>query len=553
MNLNSAITESGAVTALYCRLSCDDDNEGESLSIENQKKLLTQYADEKGFFNTRFYVDDGISGTTFERDGFNAMLNDVQNGEVKTVIVKDMSRFGRDYIQVGMYTEILFPQNNVRFIAINDSYDSANGDNDFIPFKNIMNEWYARRRLRLTLDTSKKIKAVNRARARAGEHLTSNVPYGYIKNPDNPKQWIIDEEAAEVVREIFQLYLQGMNTNQISVSLSSRQILVPTAYKSIHGIVNRKFTDETKFLWNGGTITRILENGSYVGNTVNGKSMRKSFKIKKRINVSQEEWQIVPNTHEAIIERETWELVQKIRQGRRRNVKHNHQIPVLSGHLFCADCGRKLYYVKPPKQAEYYCCSGFRKRINSCTGHYIRADVVEQLLIRQINDVMKFVSEYEDEFVRQVMERGTAEQLKQTNSLKKTADAAKRRIEQIDSVISQLYEDKVVGEITAEMFTKLSAKYIAEQEEQSAALKVAQKELVTLEAKKTDTTKFIDLVRKYSQITELTPQILNEFIDKVTVHQAVKVDGKRRQDIEVYFNGVGQISSDAEKKSETTE
>ena len=501
----------------------------------------------KGFFNTRFYVDDGISGTTFERDGFKTMLNDVQNGEVKTVIVKDMSRFGRDYIQVGMYTEILFPQNNVRFIAINDSYDSANGDNDFIPFKNIMNKWYARRRLRLTLDTSKKIKAVNRAKARAGEHLTSNVPYGYIKNPDNPKQWIIDEEAAGVVREIFQLYLQGMNTNQISVSLSSRQILVPTAYKSIHGIVNRKFTDETKFLWNGGTITRILENGSYVGNTVNGKSMRKSFKIKKRINVSQEEWQIVPNTQEAIIDCETWNLVQKIRQGRRRNVKHNHQIPVLSGHLFCADCGRKLYYVKPPEQAEYYCCSGFRKRINSCTGHYIRADVVEQLLIRQINDVMKFVSEYEDEFVRQVMERGTAEHLKQTSSLKKTIDTAKRRIEQIDSVISQLYEDKVVGEITAEIFTKLSAKYIAEQEEQSAALKVAQKELVTLEAKKTDTTKFIDLVRKYSQITELTPQILNEFIDKVTVHQAVKVDGKRRQDIEVYFNGVGLISSDAEK------
>jgi len=540
MNLNSAITESGAVTALYCRLSCDDDNEGESLSIENQKKLLTQYADEKGFFNTRFYVDDGISGTTFERDGFKAMLNDVQNGEVKTVIVKDMSRFGRDYIQVGMYTEILFPQNNVRFIAINDSYDSANGDNDFIPFKNIMNEWYAK-------DTSKKIKAVNRARARAGEHLTSNVPYGYIKNPDNPKQWIIDEEAAEVVREIFQLYLQGMNTNQISVSLSSRQILVPTAYKSIHGIVNRKFTDETKFLWNGGTITRMLENGAYVGNTVNGKSMRKSFKIKKRINVSQEEWQIVPNTQEAIIDCETWNLVQKIRQGRRRNVKHNHQIPVLSGHLFCADCGRKLYYVKPPEQAEYYCCSGYRKRTHSCTGHHIRADVVEQILIRQINDVMKFVSEYEDEFVRQVMERGTAEHLKQTSSLKKTIDTAKRRIEQIDSVISQLYEDKVVGEITSEMFTKLSAKYIAEQEEQSASFKVAQKELVALEAKKTDTTKFIDLVRKYSQITELTPQILNEFIDKVTVHQAVKVDGKRRQDIEVYFNRVGLISSDAEK------
>ena len=559
MNLNSAITESGAVTALYCRLSCDDDNEGESLSIENQKKLLTQYADEKGFFNTRFYVDDGISGTTFERDGFKAMLNDVQNGEVKTVIVKDMSRFGRDYIQVGMYTEILFPQNNVRFIAINDSYDSANGDNDFIPFKNIMNEWYARRRLRLTLDTSKKIKAVNRAKARAGEHLTSNVPYGYIKNPDNPKQWIIDEEAAEVVREIFQLCLQGLKMNQIANILCARKVLIPTVYKSVNGIVNRNFNEETKYFWNSDTVSRILANRCYAGDTVNGKTTKKSFKIKKRIDLSPEEWQIVPNTHEAIIDRETWELVQKIRQGRRRDVKHNHQIPVLSGHLFCADCRRKLYYVKPPKQAEYYCCSGYRKRTHSCTGHHIRADVVEQILMRQINDVMKFVSEYEDEFVRQVMERGTAEHLKQTSLLKKTIDTAKRRIEQIDSVISQLYEDKVVGEITAEMFTKLSAKYIAEQEEQSSVFQKARKELSDLEAKKTDVGKIVAIVKKHSHITELSPQILNELVDKVVVHQAEKVDGKRRQDIEVYFNGVGQmlpsrqISPDAEKKSETTE
>ena len=502
MNLNSAITESGAVTALYCRLSCDDDNDGESLSIENQKKLLTQYADEKGFFNTRFYVDDGISGTTFERDGFKAMLNDVQNGEVKTVIVKDMSRFGRDYIQVGMYTEILFPQNNVRFIAINDSYDSANGDNDFIPFKNIMNEWYAK-------DTSKKIKAVNRARARAGEHLTSNVPYGYIKNPDNPKQWIIDEESADVVREIFQLCLQGLKMNQIANNLCARKVLIPTVYKSVNGIVNRNFNEETKYFWNSDTVSRILANRCYAGDTVNGKTTKKSFKIKKRIDLSPEEWQIVPNTQEAIIDCETWNLVQKIRQGRRRNVKHNHQIPVLSGHLFCADC------------------------INSCTGHYIRADVVEQLLIRQINDVMKFVSEYEDEFVRQVMERGTAEQLKQTNSLKRTADAAKRRIEQIDSIISQLYEDKVAGQITAEMFTKLSAKYIAEQKDQSSVFQQARKELSDLEAKKTDVGKIVAIVKKHSHITELSPQILNELVDKV-----VKVDGKRRQGIEVWADFV---------------
>ena len=535
MNLNSATTEKGSVTALYCRLSCDDDNEGESLSIENQKKLLTQYAEEKGFFNTRFYVDDGISGTTFERDGFKRMMSDVQSGEVKTVIVKDMSRFGRDYIQVGMYTEILFPQNNVRFIAINDSYDSVNGDNDFIPFKNIMNEWYAK-------DTSKKIKAVNRAKARAGEHLTSNVPYGYLKNPENPKQWIIDDEAAEVVREIFQLCLKGLNMNQIATGLGARKILVPTAYKSVHGIVKRKFADDTKFSWNSDTVSRILANRSYAGDTVNGKTTKKSFKIKKRIDVSPDEWQIVPDTHEPIIDRETWELVQKIRQGRRRNVRHNYQIPILSGHLFCADCGSKLYYVKPPKQAEYYCCAGYRKR-KCCTGHHIRADVVEQLLLRQINSVMEYVSEFEEEFTRQVMERGTAEQQKQSSAQKKTIDTAKRRLDQIDGIIAKLYEDKVMGEITAEMFAKLSAKYITEQDEQTAALKSAQKELTALETKKTDVTRFVGLVRQYSHISELTPQILNEFIDKVTVHQAEKVDGKRRQDIEVYFNGVGQILS----------
>ena len=539
--------ENEKITALYERLSRDDEMVGDSNSIVNQKKMLEDYAKQNGYTNIEHFTDDGYSGGSFDRPDWKRMVAGIEDGSIGTVIVKDMSRIGRDYLQVGFYTEVMFKEKEVHFIAIANGVDNQKRESsEFAPFLNIMNEWYIR-------DSSRKVTTVLRARGMEGKHTTNNAIYGYRKSEEDKNQWVIDEEAAEVVREIFQLYLQGMNTNQISVSLSSRQILVPTAYKSIHGIVNRKFTDETKFLWNGGTITRILENGSYVGNTVNGKSMRKSFKIKKRINVSQEEWQIVPNTQEAIIDCETWNLVQKIRQGRRRNVKHNHQIPVLSGHLFCADCGRKLYYVKPPKQAEYYCCSGFRKRINSCTGHYIRADVVEQLLIRQINDVMKFVSEYEDEFVRQVMERGTAEQLKQTNSLKRTADVAKRRIEQIDSVISQLYEDKVVGEITAEMFTKLSAKYIAEQEEQSAALKVAQKELVTLEAKKTDTTKFIDLVRKYSQITELTPQILNEFIDKVTVHQAVKVDGKRRQDIEVYFNGVGQISSDAEKKSETTE
>lgn len=295
--------------------------------------------------------------------------------------------------------------------------------------------------------------------------------------------------------------------NQIATKLCARKILIPTAYKAVHGIVNRKFAEDTKFSWKSDTVSRILANRSYIGDTVNGKTTKKSFKIKKRIDVSPDEWQIVPDTHEAIIDRDTWELVQKIRQGRRRNVRHNYQIPILSGHLFCADCGSKLYYVKPPKQAEYYCCAGYRKH-KSCTGHFIRADIVEQLLIRQINSVMDYVSEFEDEFIRQVMERGTAEQLKQINALKKTIDTAKRRLDQIDSIIAKLYEDKVVGEITGEMFTKLSAKYITEQEEQNVSLKSAQKELTVLETKKTDVARFIGLVKQYSHISELTPQIL---------------------------------------------
>ena len=320
------------ITALYERLSKDDEVQGESNSIVNQKRMLTQYAEQHGYVNIEHYTDDGWTGTNFDRPDWKRMLADIEAGKVGTVIVKDMSRIGRDYLQVGFYTEVMFREKGVHFIAISNGVDSERRESaEFAPFLNIMNEWYVR-------DTSRKITTVLKARGMSGKaHTTNRCCYGYKKSADNPDKWVIDEEAAEVVREIFQLCLKGLNMNQIATGLGARKILVPTAYKSVHGIVKRKFADDTKFSWHGDTVSRILANRSYAGDTVNGKTTKKSFKIKKRIDVSPDEWQIVPDTHEPIIDRETWELVQKIRQGRRRNVRHNYQIPILSGHLFCAD------------------------------------------------------------------------------------------------------------------------------------------------------------------------------------------------------------------------
>ena len=379
------------ITALYCRLSQDDKLEGDSNSIINQKKILKKYALDRGYTNIQFYIDDGVSGTTFNRAGFQSMIADVETGKVKRVIVKDMSRLGRDYLQVGMYTEIFFPEHDVHFIAVNDGVDSNQEDNEFTPFRNIINEWYAK-------DTSKKIRAVKRSKGMAGEHIGSHPPYGYMKNPENKKEWIIDEEAAEVVREIFRLCVGGYGPTQIANILTERKILCPTYYALEKGGKPRTALPADKYTWNGPVVAKILDRMDYLGHTVNFKTHVKSYKVHKTIYNSPDQCKVFEGTHEAIIDKETFEIVQKIRAGKRRPTRMG-EMPMFSGLLYCADCGRKLSFHRKaddPPEKHHYLCDNYRSNTANCTMHYIRNVVVERIVLENLKEVIQYVYNYED-------------------------------------------------------------------------------------------------------------------------------------------------------------
>ena len=393
------VLSSDEITALYCRLSQDDKQEGDSNSIINQKKILKKYAMDRGYTNIQFYIDDGISGTTFNRAGFQSMIADVESGKVKRVIVKDMSRLGRDYLQVGMYTEIFFPEHDVHFIAVNDGVDSNQEDNEFTPFRNIINEWYAK-------DTSKKIRAVKRSKGMAGEHIGSHPPYGYRKNPENKKEWIVDEEAAEVVREIFRLCVSGYGPTQIAKMLTEREILCPTYYALERGEKPRTVLPPHKYAWNGPVVAMILDRVDYLGHTVNFKTHNKSYKCHKKIKHTPDQWKVFEDTHEAIIDKETFEIVQKIRAGKRRPTRMG-EMPMFSGLLYCADCGSKLTFHRKadePAEKHHYICGNYRSNTSNCTMHYIRNVVVERIVLENLKEVIRYVSNYEDEFVRMVMD-----------------------------------------------------------------------------------------------------------------------------------------------------
>lgn len=528
------------ITALYCRLSHDDELQGESNSITFQRQLLSKYAEENHFVNTQFYIDDGISGTTFNRPDFQRMMKDVENGTVRTIIVKDMSRFGRNYLEVGMYTEIMFPEKGIHFIAINDGVDSEKGDNDFTPFRNIINEWYAK-------DTSRKIKSAFKTKGLSGEHITSNVPYGYIKSKDNPKLWVIDETAAEVVRMIFRMCSEGMGPTRIANELSKKNILAPTAYKAINKIVARGFQNDDKYIWHTRTVSSILANKAYIGHTVNFRFSKVSYKSKKRIDIPESEWKIFEDTHEPIIDEELWNIVQKLRQNKRRNIKRTNEQHILSGRLFCADCGGKLYFVNTAgtnNQASYFCCSTYRKTKGKCTGHYIRSDIVVQLITAHIRELISFVSEYEAEFIQIVSDNTLNENRKQYNAYKKSLEKAENRIKELNTIIMQLYEDRVAGRITTEIFSNLSSAYSTEQETLFQNIAEYRHLIEEYDEKKADTNQFMKIVKKYTNVSELTPGILNEFIDKVYVHQKEKVNGKATQKVDIYFNGIGNVDLD---------
>ena len=529
------------ITALYARLSQEDALDGESNSIANQKKILLKYAQDNGFPNPTFFIDDGVSGVTFDRPGWNEMIHLAEAGTVKTVIVKDMSRMGRDYLKVGYYTESFFAERDIRYIAINDGVDSDKGDNDFTPFRNLFNDFYAR-------DTSKKIRAVMRSKGNAGEHLSTNPPYGYIKDPADKKRWIVDEEAAEVVKRIFDLCIAGKGPMQIAKILTADKVLTVKAYYAKR---DGKAMPDNLYRWDYKSIAGILERPEYTGCTVNFKTYSNSHKLKKRLQNTPENYRIFPNTQPAIIEEKIFERVQELRTNKRRPTKTGRQ-GLFSGLLYCADCGEKLYFCTTnsftPKQ-EHYVCSNYKSNTGTCSAHFIREETLKLFVLQRIFDVTAMFFDDIQSFQNMVYQQRFAEAEKAVKRQKKELEQARKRIAELDRIFKRIYEDDINGTISHERFLKLSAEYEAEQKELTEFVKAEQAAVDTYEQDRTDFDSFAVVIRKYVGIRELTPTIINEFVKKIVVHAPDKSSGHRRQKIEIVWNFIGELEQDEDKQT----
>ena len=522
------------ITALYCRLSRDDDLAGDSNSIVNQKNILIKYANDNGFRNTRFFIDDGVSGTTFEREGFKSMLSEIENGNVDTVIVKDMSRFGRDYLKVGFYTEVLFVEKNVRFIAINNGIDSASQtDSDFTPFLNIMNEFYAR-------DTSKKIKAVLKAKGESGKYLSTIPPYGYMKNPDDKKQWIVDEPAAQVVKRIFRLCLEGYGPTKIARLLEQEKILKPSAYWEQRD--GKAHKSEKIYNWNGDSISCILERKEYLGHMVNFKTTKKSYKTKHKIWNPVEKRVVFENTHEPIIDLDIWERVQELRKNKRRPTKTGKS-NMFAGMAYCADCKNKMYYCTSryfESRQDYFVCSGANKGKDVCgSKHYIRAVVLEQGVLEHLKYVIGYISAFEQQFRTAMGEKHKSDIKKEMAAKRKQLAKTENRIVELDRLFKCIYEDKSKGILSESRFQMLADDYEKEQEELQKQIEKLTVEIAETEEQSGNLERFIAKVHKYLDLQELTPAILNDLVKRVYVHAPQIVDGKRTQEIDICYDLMG--------------
>ena len=510
--------------------------DGESNSITNQKLILKKYADDNGFRNTVFYVDDGISGTTFERDGFKEMMNDVENGKVGIVITKDLSRLGRDYLKTGEYVEIIFPDYDVRYIAINDNVDTFKGDNEFMAFKNIFNDWYAR-------DCSKKIIAVFKAKGQSGKHLCPPI-YGYRKSDTDKDLWVIDEVAADVVRKIYRLCIDGYGPVQIARILTEQGIPTPTAYAISQG-KNPNNKNARLHRWGANTICHILEKPEYIGHTVNFRTHMKSYKVHKIVYNPEEDFMIFENTHEPIVTKQEFELVQELRKNKRRPQKSDVVNP-FAGIVYCAECGERMYLSRRknerPEQ-EHMRCSTYAKEQDKCSVHYIRTCVLNEIVLGELNKLLATVKADEDNFLQTAMNNSVQKKSSEITKAKKTVKQAEKRIAELDKLFTRLYEDNVLGKLSDERFTMMSTAY----EEEQQKLKATVSELTALidasEKKSSDVTAFLEIVRKYEHITRLTPEIMHELIEKIVVHEADKSSGKRVQQIDIYYRFDVAISS----------
>lgn len=525
------------ITALYERLSHDDELQGESNSITNQKKLLSDYAKEHGLTNIKHYTDDGISGTRFDRPGFMEMMNSVKNEEIGTVIIKDMSRLGRDYLMVGQIQEML-RQKGVRLIAINDNHDSLNGDDDFLPFRNIMNEWYAK-------DTSKKIRSVFRAKGNAGKHVMSICPYGYLKDEKDGDHWIVDEEAAEVVRRIFRMTMEGKGPYQIAQILKEERVELPTVHMAkFNQGANRNKKLISPYNWGSSVIASILSRREYLGHTVNFKT-EKHFKDKKSHYVSEDNWVIFENTHEAIIDQETFDNVQRLRGRVRRYPDGWGEAHPLTGLMFCADCGSKLYVhrVNNGKRIAYFCCSGYTTAKGKIckSGHRIKADDVLDLIKSLLQSINTFANEDHDEFIESLKASQETRSDTEIKCLKEKVLSKKSRLKELEKLICRIYEDNVLGKLSNERYYHLDEQYSDEQDKLKDEIKEIESRLDSYKEEKKSVDKFAKLIQKYESFDELTTIMINEFVDKIVVHEREKKwTTETTQQIDVYFNFIGK-------------
>ena len=527
------------VTAfLYERLSRDDNMDGESYSIGNQKKLLTKVAKEKGYTNLVHFFDDGISGVTMDRPGFADMIQQLEQGKAAAVFVKDLSRLGRNYIEVGRLTEEFFPNHDIRLVAVSDNIDTDEGENELAPIRNLFNEWYAR-------DISKKRRISNKIKGNAGEPM-GQPPYGYIKDPENPKRWIVDEEAAQIVRRIYRMTLEGVGTEQIAAKLEEDGVLTPRAYWHSKGI-NRpgKVKDLPPTHWNSSSVIKMLSVQEYCGDILNFKTYSKSYKNKKRLENDRENWAIFKDVHEPIIERAVFEQVQQKRGKMRKRQAKDGERSMFSGLLVCADCGSNLHFHfnQGNPEIKYFNCSNYKGNRGTCgSTHYVRVDFLEQVVLGEIRRLTKYAGLYEDDFLKEVIGHSRQAEETERRLKEKELKSLLARDDELDGLFERIYEDNVSGKLSDDRFAKMSRRYEEEQKELSEKIKKLRSEIEKRSSRATSTDMFVSIVRKYTRARKLTPRMLNELVEKIEVYNAEKIDGEWVQRLRIHYNCVGEMN-----------
>lgn len=547
------------ITALYARLSDDDPDEEkkkgksgekedkESNSIQNQREILYDYARKNGYLHPQFFYDDGVSGTTFEREGFQKMEKLVEAGKVSTIIVKDLSRFGRNYLEVGNYLEMVYPSLGVKFIAIQENVDTLAGTGtEMMPFHNIFNEWYA-------AQTSKKIKAVWAMKAANGKRISSTVPYGYVADENDHEKWLIDEPAAEVVRKIFALCLDGLGPLQIAKQLEAEKVLIPSAYMQSQGRKSGHKPTANPYAWSPETVIHIMDNRQYTGCAVNFMTTTVSYKVHKTIYKPEDEWQIIPDMQEPIIDENTWLRVQELRQNKRRNTKTGRK-SLFSGLVFCPDCGSKLHFCAAKslrRDQEFFRCANYKSGRGECTIHYIRDTALEKIVLEAVSDLADFVRCYQPVFLFMLAKQQNCIRSQEIQSTKSKLTRSRKRVDEIDRIITRLYEDNIMGKLTDERFSKMSSMYETEQKELEQAIAECEAQLREAGKAQVDLHMLLKGLREFTELRELTPTIVNTLIRRIEVHNSDRSDGHIRVKVDVYFTAIGMFTIPATKEVES--